>query len=570
MALSVARPATSSLQARSGISVTAYYEDQLATTDVVLVPLTYELSGDPARQLGEQAEEKVVHRLQEAAADIPGLQLIVFHGLRVVGRKPALLRECDSLTLATYNQQHYIFAQEVKCNQDPQTSNNTRKKAITQLNALFSILSAELGIPTGRIQRSVAWTRMAPTEACGACGGSHPPLYEKPPECRQPGTSPRSDPEPPGFHLFEDTFTRAGFTAWLHTKVTDGQLAVDPDTYRKVLEYATQQCVGVLLDQTVGTFCILSPEQHRLVTRLNDSLSLALFVLGLGGTGKTVCVGARIQFIYLAGWLGPHSKVMFVYFHQNVQSMMLARLTAASVDLSHVDFVDYSNNRFNLGDLLIDENVLEDLKRAGYKYIYVDSCEDLGVSKVQQMLEKSLELDSLASQALGAAGSIQLQPLLAPAPSDGDFWLLIDPFQGLQDPHNLERDFRDRVRWRGSQLDRRLVERGEQMGRVVTLTQSFRMPETHIEHIKAKHVLPIKNYPQAPGVKGFGVLREVLHLDPSGFSQQWLAAQLADKLYHLVFLRGVHPGQRQSECTAFSENAFSAQMRKFNFLHRLS
>ena len=137
MALSVARPATSSLQARSGISVTAYYEDQLATTDVVLVPLTYELSGDPARQLGEQAEEKVVHRLQEAAADIPGLQLIVFHGLRVVGRKPALLRECDSLTLATYNQQHYIFAQEVKCNQDPQTSNNTRKKAITQLNALF-------------------------------------------------------------------------------------------------------------------------------------------------------------------------------------------------------------------------------------------------------------------------------------------------------------------------------------------------------------------------------------------------------------------------------------------------
>ena len=104
---------------------------------------------------------------------------------------------------------------------------------------------------------------------------------------------------------------------------------------------------------------------------------------------------------------------------------------------------------------------------------------------------------------------MQLQPLQAMAQIPGDFWFLMDPFQGIQNPHVLERDFRNKIQWRGIQLDRKLLERGEKMERVVRLTQAFRMPELHINHIKQKNIVPVRNYPEATGVEGLGVQREV-------------------------------------------------------------
>lgn len=43
-------------------------------------------------------------------------------------------------------------------------------------------------------------------------------------------------------------------------------------------------------------------------------------------------------------------------------------------------------------------------------------------------------------------------------------------------------------------------------------------------------------------MEGLGVEREVLNLAPSGYSQQWLADQVSNKLFDLVLGRGVHPG----------------------------
>ena len=72
MALSVAKPATSTLKTKPSISVTAYFQDQLKTSNAVLVPLTYELSGDPKKVLGEEAEKKVVDCLKQAAVTSKG------------------------------------------------------------------------------------------------------------------------------------------------------------------------------------------------------------------------------------------------------------------------------------------------------------------------------------------------------------------------------------------------------------------------------------------------------------------------------------------------------------------
>ena len=48
--------------------------------DNVGIPETFEMSGDPSRQLGDEAEQRVFNCL--ANCNIPGLQLVYFHGTR--------------------------------------------------------------------------------------------------------------------------------------------------------------------------------------------------------------------------------------------------------------------------------------------------------------------------------------------------------------------------------------------------------------------------------------------------------------------------------------------------------
>ena len=65
------------------------------------------------------------------------------------------------------------------------------------------------------------------------------------------------------------------------------------------------------------------------------------------------------------------------------------------------------------------------------------------------------------------------------------------------------------------------------------------MPQTAIEHLE--RILPINDLPRAQDVKSFGVMVEDISL-PVCYTSQWLAQQLADRLYRKVMLRGIHPG----------------------------
>ena len=67
------------------------------------------------------------------------------------------------------------------------------------------------------------------------------------------------------------------------------------------------------------------------------------------------------------------------------------------------------------------------------------------------------------------------------------------------------------------------------------------MPQTAIEHLKRENILPINDLPKAQDAKSFGVTVEDITL-PVHYTIQWLAEQLADRLYKKVMLRGIHPG----------------------------
>ena len=80
---------------------------------VAFVPKDYELSGDPKKKLGEEAEKKVFDMVGRAGRDIPGVQIVCFHGVRVIAGCPITLREVDFCLFITYQGRHYIVIKEV-------------------------------------------------------------------------------------------------------------------------------------------------------------------------------------------------------------------------------------------------------------------------------------------------------------------------------------------------------------------------------------------------------------------------------------------------------------------------
>ena len=114
MPLSVQRPAVTSPEAPPGISVKAFFEEQLSSGPVAFVPKNYEFSGDPKKKLGEEAEKKVFDVVALAGQDIPGIQILCFHGVRVITGCPIILREVDICLFITYQDRHYIVIMEVK------------------------------------------------------------------------------------------------------------------------------------------------------------------------------------------------------------------------------------------------------------------------------------------------------------------------------------------------------------------------------------------------------------------------------------------------------------------------
>ena len=118
MALSVHRPAVATPSASSGLSVVEFFTEKLKTSNVVLAPPTFELSGDPNKVLGEEAEKKVIESIEKCGRDIPGIQIICFHGVRVIGDSPSIIREVDQCCFITYQGRHYVLITEVKRNAD--------------------------------------------------------------------------------------------------------------------------------------------------------------------------------------------------------------------------------------------------------------------------------------------------------------------------------------------------------------------------------------------------------------------------------------------------------------------
>ena len=415
----VYKPAVGKPQDVNGVSVTEYFRDKLVRDKVVLVPHEFTFGGDPSKPLGEQAEKVLFDLVAKCKEDIPGVEIISFHGVRVVGMSPTIIREVDSCCFVTYQGRHYVLITEVKCNKQSSKSGQARKKAISQVDTFRDMLRSEIKIPDSVVdnfQVHVFWPNMSPTEACPYCAGRHPSLYEKPPACLQPGTQRRAKPEPPGFPLFQDMTVGDAFSDWVRSIISDPSKAVVSDVYEGALGFIARHCVGVLYDETVGRFCILGSDQSKLLHRAEQPLEKPLIIYGLSGTGKTISILARIQRI--SPKLDANNKALFICFEDNVIEMAKMKLKACQIDLTYIHFENFNSQSCQLGNIFEDETKLLDLIKNGFRYIYVDSAEDLGISTINDLLLKVLDKDSAChlTEALQQLNS-----------QKGDFWITMDP-----------------------------------------------------------------------------------------------------------------------------------------------
>ena len=205
--------------------------------------------------------------------------------------------------------------------------------------------------------------------------------------------------------------------------------------------------------------------------------------------------------------------------------MVKEKLKACNVDLAHITFANLATSPYNLRDITQNEKVVQDLIRDGYRYIYLDSAEDFGVDWVNQLLEKTL-----------TAGT-QRKALL----NDGDFWITVDPYQGLTDNHSLMKGTGNQLHWLGNLANEKLLEEGLKKNKIVKLEECFRMPLAMIKHIESEKVLPTTDLPETQEVKSLGVMEENVNF-PLGYSIQSMAEQLAGDLHKKAMQRGIHPG----------------------------
>ena len=221
--------------------------EKLTSSPVVLVPSTFEYSGDPNMRLGEESEKRVMDAIVKCGHKIPGIKVICFLRPCLIGSNSNSTREVSYCCFITYQHRHYILMAEVKCNIDSRRSNGTRKKAMRRLLHFTQLISDELNVPTDNIQTHAIWPNMEPEEHCSIrCGAKHPSLYEKPKACQQPGTEKKPDPEPPGFHVFKDKFDGDQFSEWIRNIIVDTSKAVDESLYDKILLLVSQNCTGGL------------------------------------------------------------------------------------------------------------------------------------------------------------------------------------------------------------------------------------------------------------------------------------------------------------------------------------
>ena len=311
----VHRPTVSKPEDEPGISVRAFFEEQLSTSPVAFVPKRYAFSGVEEKTLGEEAEKRVSESIRKAGSEIPGIQIVCFQGVRVVAGCPIKLREVDFCLFISYQSRNYIVVMEVKCCAKPESSRGHSKKAISQLRTFKDMLARQLSIDMSLIHLHAVWPNLQPTEPCPFCKGSHPSLYERPEACRQPGTQGKANPEPAGFHVFKDKFDGTEFSQWVKGIVSDPTKGVRLSTYDAVLDFVACQCVGVLYDETVKSFCILGDEQAQLVSKIEQPLTEPTIIYGHAGTGKTISILARLQAI--SGNLNPSCKALYVSFQDN-------------------------------------------------------------------------------------------------------------------------------------------------------------------------------------------------------------------------------------------------------------
>ena len=513
--------------------------------DVVTVPENF--PHDRVLSMGQQAEKTVFDTIKHSK--IPGAKIVFFNDTRVIGSRNYLeedvIREADFQVHVTYDGRMYLFMFEVKCIHDTERRiHNMRKKAETQLRDMKSIIGRKLQVNTDQIHCHALWPNMDTKYkvACTKCGKHHVVFQDIPQACQDRHNQYPAYNEDKNFHLLKDKFQGDAFTSWLLQVISDPTKAVEQNTYDKVLSFFTLLSCGVLYDKLSEKFCVLGKDQKKLVDSALLPIDTLRGVMGLAGTGKTIAVCARVEQHKIKRRLGPQSKVAYICESETVQNWVRMVLSKCGVDVtSLVKFISLKNDAS--GNPFDFHKEVKELVNDGFRFIYIDSAEDLGVKHLNKLITS------------------MVQPRTSvPSAELGDVWILFDQYQSLIDGHVLLKNSNTKqVCWGGVTLDEESIKAAKNGGQIFTLTTSFRMPENVLEHIKKSCLLPEEKFPVAV-FEGAGTVKVKT---VAGL----LVEEIAEEVHDIVCKRGIHPGHIavvfEKKYAQMLFNAFNNDKAKF-------
>ena len=261
-------------------------------------------------------------------------------------------------------------------------------------------------------------------------------------------------------------------------------------------------------------------------------------VEGMAGTGKTVAVCARVELHQVAGRLGQDSKVAYISESQIVANWVKRVLEWCGVDVeNHVRFINSKPGTD--GEPFHFQKTKVELIKQGFRFIYFDSAEDIGLTSLAALCEEVVETRKNRTKE-------------AEAGFCGDVWILFDQYQCLveSDRHMLLHNSKKKgVFWRGERLDDGIISEGRKLGSIITLKTSFRMPDKVIEHVERNKLLPVESYPDSTHPdSGF--------VSISSATTKSLVKEVSKEIFQFVHERKIHPGH----CAIVFEDQYSEML----------
>ncbi|KAL1505915.1 hypothetical protein ABEB36_005364 [Hypothenemus hampei] len=315
-----------------------------------------------------KAEKLVFDRLMGLhTLQLPNLWIMFFHNASYGGYSKKnlelwklIIREHDFVVFVKFMDKHYVILMEVKSTNDRATIidnveviadsksiKNNKRSAEHQLRDHCEILKNSMKIDniSEKIQCYIMWPFLGQNTT--------DPKQQKVKRWVQDGN----------LHVFQDTIAEQDiFNIWFQNEIISGH-SCNTNTFMLLLKRFVILSCGVFMDEIdKNLLALLTQEQMKVLQNIHGQRPLV--VHGIAGTGKTLLILKKLQWLYENGQLNDKYKALYICYWPGLRCEVLNKINSMGLS-SYVD----TQRLYIASDDFLKNNTVN------YKHVFVDESE---------------------------------------------------------------------------------------------------------------------------------------------------------------------------------------------------